>query len=167
MTGTEQVGGWTPEFPGQRPPFAQGNTLALVHGARSPRVVEPIALALRNEAIEATPHLGDARWASELDAWARAEAKVVVLMQYESKVGALDENGAPRSYLAELDRAEKRAASARDRLGMNPASAARLASCLAGAERSMSLAQLWAQQATAQDAAQTPISGHGDRGATQ
>lgn len=75
-------------------------------------------------------------------------------MEYEQKVGALDDEGTPRSYLGELDRAENRAASARDRLGLNPASAARLAAYLAGAERSLSLTQLWAQEAV-----QEPISG--------
>jgi hypothetical protein len=138
--------GWVPEFDGQRPPFQSGNTLAVTHGARSPRVIEPMAAELRDRALAAAPYLGDARWAGELEAWSRAEARVQVLLAYEDRVGGpLADDGTPRSHLGELHRAETRAQSARDRLGLNPAAAARLASYLASAERSVSLARLMAE----------------------
>jgi hypothetical protein len=35
--------GWTPEFPGQRQPFTDGNEAAVTHGARSERRVGPLA----------------------------------------------------------------------------------------------------------------------------
>lgn len=34
-SGITEDGSWSPAFPGQRPPFPNGNTLALTHGARS------------------------------------------------------------------------------------------------------------------------------------
>lgn len=62
MTGSGQAdGGWVPAFTGQRPPLAPNNTLAVTHGARSPRVVEPIAQALKAEVVEAAPYPGNPR----------------------------------------------------------------------------------------------------------
>lgn len=136
--------------------FTEGNAVALRHGARSPAVVDPISadikahlLATLTEGPHApAPYLLSPRWSGELDAYCRAEARVQVLLAYEARVGGpLDEQGQPRSYLGELDRAERRAQNARDRLGLNPAAAARLAAYLAATERSQSItAQLEARR---------------------
>lgn len=130
----------------RHPDFGTGNTVAMKHGARSPRVVEPVAAALREQALKAAPYLADPRWTGELEAWSRAEARVQILLAWEERVGGpLAEDGSPRSHLVELERAERRAQNARDRLGLNPASAARLASYLASAQRGPSLLQVWEQ----------------------
>jgi hypothetical protein len=91
-----------------------GNAVALKHGAHSPRVVDPVAADLRAKAVQAAPYLAEARWAGEMEAWSRAEARVQVLLAYEERVGGpLADDGTPRSHLGELHRAETRAQSAR------------------------------------------------------
>jgi hypothetical protein len=38
-----ETGGWTPAFPGQRPPFRSGHTYSVKTGVYSPRKVRPLA----------------------------------------------------------------------------------------------------------------------------
>jgi len=75
------AGEWTPEFPGQRPPFAEGNDLAVKHGAKSPRKVEPVAQALAVELLadSAVEYLRAPRYAAAVQAWATAEAKCALI----------------------------------------------------------------------------------------
>lgn len=47
-----EEGTWVPEFPGQRPPFAVGNSVALKHGGKS-------VVALRPRAAELVEHIKD------------------------------------------------------------------------------------------------------------
>lgn len=127
--------GWQPEFPGQRPPFTPGNAAAVVHGAYSPRKVNPLAAELveRVLADPATVHLQAPAWRAALWAWARAEAQVQLLSEYLDKageesgdgVGDLDSDRVRSAYLL-LHRAEARATTQRSRLGLDPLSAARL-----------------------------------------
>jgi hypothetical protein len=52
---------WTPAFPGQRPPFENGNGAAVRHGAQSPAMVEARLPAAVEEVVQAiardTPYL--------------------------------------------------------------------------------------------------------------
>ncbi|RZU30473.1 hypothetical protein BKA19_0089 [Blastococcus saxobsidens] len=126
-----------PEFPGQRPPFdgPPGNTLALQHGAYSPRKVDPLAAELRAAVLAdvSTDYLRAPRYAPALWAWARAEAQVQLLTEYLARageetadgVGDLEQDRVRSAYLL-LHRAEARALSGRRALGLDPLAAARL-----------------------------------------
>lgn len=78
--------------------FKPGNTLALVHGARSERTVNKVATTqkrrlLRQVGLRAGDLDGIAL--GYLDSWARAQAKVELLDQYADRVGWLNEDGEP------------------------------------------------------------------------
>mgnify|MGYP001401636563 CR=1 FL=1 len=62
--------GWTPEFPGQRPPFTEGNTAALRTGAHSPRVYGPRAQELAAGLLADRPDLGAPAYAAAVTVWA-------------------------------------------------------------------------------------------------
>jgi hypothetical protein len=126
---------WTPAFEGQRPPFQPGHELSVQHGAYSPRKVDPIAdelvrLVLADPDV---PYLRAAAYRPALIAWARAEAQVQLLSEYLEKaaaatddgVGDLDLERVRTAYLL-LHRAEVRASSGRQRLGLDPLSRAKL-----------------------------------------
>ncbi len=123
---------WTPAFPGQRPPFPPGHTLSVQHGAFSPRIVDPVARDLV-EATLADSSLGYLQapaYRPALWAWARAEAQVQLLMEYLARrggdgLGDLEEDRVRTAHLL-LHRAEARADRGRARLGLDPASRARL-----------------------------------------
>lgn len=108
------------------PPFEAGNTAALTHGARSPRMVRPIAERLMIEAAEVAPWVARRAFGPELEAWAWHEARARLLRAWLDEHGLLDEDDGPRGALGELQRAENAAAKARDRLGLNPLAWARL-----------------------------------------
>lgn len=128
--------GWTPAFPGQRPPLngPVGNQLALKHGAYSPRKVDPLA----TELVELVRADASVSWLTAADmpavwAWARAEAQVQLLTEYLELAGQSTGDGvgdleaeAVRSAYLLLHRAEARAMSGRRRLGLDPLSRARL-----------------------------------------
>lgn len=123
--------GWVPDFPGQRPPFTEGNELAVKHGAGSPRRRDPIAQALAAELLldEAVAYLRAPRYAAAVQAWAVAEAKVALVAEWLDGMG-MDEqtqSGQGRTSPLELWRKlDGTAATHRARLGLDPLSAARL-----------------------------------------
>lgn len=108
------------------PPFEAGNTAALTHGARSPRMVRPIAERLMVDAVEVAPWVARPAFGPELEAWAWHEARACLLRTWLDEHGLLDDDDVPRAALGELQRAENAAAKARDRLGLNPLAWARL-----------------------------------------
>ncbi|MBK7610840.1 MAG: hypothetical protein IPJ15_05960 [Actinomycetales bacterium] len=134
---------WTPAFPGQRPPFEPGNTVALQHGAFSPRFVDPLAADLVGMVLE-DPQVGyltAPAYRPALWAWARAEAQAQLLVEYLARagqesgdgVGDLDLDRVRTAYLL-LHRAESRADRSRARLGLDPLSRARLGKDVAQAK---------------------------------
>lgn len=124
---------WVPEFKGQRPPLQPGHEVTLKHGAYSPRRVDPLAKDLVDLML-ADPGLGyltAPAYRPELWAWARAEARVQLLQEYlEDRAGddTVPDPSDERVRSAELalHRAEARAASGRNRLGLNPLARAKL-----------------------------------------
>lgn len=130
------TGEWTPEFPGQRPPFQPGHTLSMRHGAYSERRIGPLAEQLAADLLAdpTTPdYLREARFAGAVLAWARAEA---VVRLYLAWLDAQDLDKPARGALAVLEalrKAEAAAATARSRLGLDPVSRAKLARDLATA----------------------------------
>jgi hypothetical protein len=142
---TERPVGWVPEFPGQRPPFQAGNDigrwfepgheLSTVHGAYSPRRVEPLAGEILGHLLadESIAHLAAPRWRLALLALCRSEARVQLLEEYVTRAGEESGDGVGdldservRSAYALLHRCETRAITLRARLGLDPLGAARL-----------------------------------------
>lgn len=156
MTAASQDG-WAPEFGGQRPPFQPGNESAVVHGARSERYVGPLAARIAEELLEDadTPgHLREPLFAASVQAWARAEAVVTLLWRWldgqdieagltavatttEDEVasgGKVSRRSVTKtlpSVLDQLRRYESIASSLRSKLGLDPASAAKVSRDLA------------------------------------
>lgn len=139
--------GWVPAFPGQRPPFEEGNTVgrrfgpghevSVKHGAYSPRHVEPAAEELR-QAILSDPampaHLRSPINGLELAAMCRAHVQAELAAKSLGEcvdrcdgdlVKAATVDGFMPAALL-LHRAEQRASAARSRLGLNSSAAARL-----------------------------------------
>jgi len=151
------AGDWAPGFDGQRPPFPPGNETAVTHGATSERHVGPLAAQIAQELLEDadTPdHLREPMFAASVHAWARAEAVCRLLWAWlegrdimagltaaattteeetHSK-GKTNRRSVTRSVPAVMDmlrRYEVHAANLRSRLGLDPASAARVGRDLA------------------------------------
>jgi hypothetical protein len=117
------------------PPARAGNTLALKHGAHSPRLYEPIARDLVAAVLDERQDL--APYAHAVEAWADAEARAALLREHLANVGMLDAEGAPREGLLRwLTRFEKRAEASRQRLGLDPRSHAELLRQRVEAQRS-------------------------------
>lgn len=122
---------WVPEFPGQRPPFAEGNTLAVKYGAGSPRIVNPIAQELITEVLStpATAYLAEPRYAPALLAWATAEAKTQLISDWVDRMDLTAAASSERGQTSPLELLRKWSTTAmnhRQRLGLDPLSAARL-----------------------------------------
>jgi hypothetical protein len=112
-------------YPGDtRPPFEPGNTAALRHGARSARVLRPIVERLTAEVADVAPWTRRPAYAGEVKSWAWSEARCVVLREWVDEHGVLSDEGTLAA--GELARAESRAATARDRLGLSPLALAKL-----------------------------------------
>lgn len=157
MTQDANRDGWTPEFDGQRPPFQPGNEAALIHGARSERHVGPLAARIAAEMLDDpdTPeHIREPVFAASVAAWARAEAVCRLLWAWlegrdvidgltaaaettedeERTRGSTHRKSSTRTVPSVLDmlrRYEAHAASLRSKLGLDPASAARVGRDLA------------------------------------
>jgi len=128
----------------QHPDFTPGNTLAMRHGARSERLVAPLADAILQRAVEDTPWLLEPRYAPSVRAWARAEAQAALLTEYLEAQGLHDSEGRLRPAEQALHRAETRAANLRKDLGLTPLSAARIRA-LERAPSGLTITDLWGE----------------------
>jgi hypothetical protein len=157
MTETASEDGWTPEFDGQRAPFQPANEAATVHGARSERHVGPLADQIAAELLadpDTPPHLQEPLFAAAIQAWSRAEAVCRLLWAWiegkdiiatltdlatttedeETSKGKTRRRSVTRhmpSVLEMLRKYEAQAANLRGRLGLDPASAAKVGRDLA------------------------------------
>src|SRR5687767_10257374 len=115
------------------PPFSPGNTVSYRHGAHSGRAIDPIALDLAAGLVVERPDLD--RFPEAVMAWARAEARCILLHEHQATHGLLDDDGEVRGgrYVAQFERL---AADLRARLGLDPRSEAELARARADATRS-------------------------------
>lgn len=113
-------------------PFNENNTAAMKHGGRSPRQLRPIAENLTSELIDVSPWLGSPLFRSAIDAWAWAEASCVLFRQWFTEGGLWTEDGELRAGLDMWDRYEKRAATLRDKIGLDPSAWTRLVASMAG-----------------------------------
>jgi hypothetical protein len=137
---------WTPAFPGQRPPFELGNVASLTHGVWSPRKVDPLAEHLIWQ-LHQTPgldYLAEARFAAEVLAWAKAEARVALLEAHVDKLGIVKASAAKpgtRAPIEHLAKWEGMAAAARGRLGLTPKSWVEIRRSLAGTAQAQAQAE--------------------------
>ena len=117
--------GWTPAFPGQRPPFP------VTHGAYSPKRVDPVASGLVHDLLadEEVAYLRAGYFLPAIWAWARAEARVLLLTEWLADRPPTE--GKPMPALEQLRQWESTAAAARTRLGLDPTSRAKLLKDLA------------------------------------
>jgi hypothetical protein len=108
------------------PPFEPGNMASLQHGAASNRVLSPIAERLREALARDAPWTAAPAFAAVLEAWSWMEARCQVYRQHFDAVGHVGEDGNPRRGLERWDRAEARAQSLRNELGLTPLSLSKL-----------------------------------------
>jgi len=132
--------GWTPEFPGQRPPFPAGNTLAVTHGAYSATRVDPIARRYIDELAQddGLAYLQAPRFHAALWAWASAMAKVDLLTAWVDSMPIEQAADSDKGQTSALELLRKWMATAQTqaaRLGLDPLSAARLGKDIAGARQ--------------------------------
>lgn len=104
--------------------FGPGNTAALKHGAKSPAKVDPIAAELVSTTLAAAPFLAEPSFRPALEAWARSEARCLLLERYLDEHGLLDADGTPRPATALMTQQENLALKHRTRLGLDAASRA-------------------------------------------
>lgn len=155
-------------------PIQPGHTITLRHGAKSPRTVNPIAAQLVEETVGQAPFLAEPSFRPALEAWARAEARCLLLEQYLDEHGLLDPaTGEPRPATSLMTQQENLALKHRTRLGLDAASRAGIEASLtstaasqasleaalaAGAE---ALRARWAHQ----DSPEAPLGSDGPSGA--
>lgn len=156
--------GWTPEFPGQRPPFSDGNELAVKHGAQSPRKVDPVAQALAVELLadSAVAYLRAPRYAAAVQAWATAEAKCALISTWVEGMSielAAESKQGQTSPLELLRKWEATAQTHRSRLGLDPMSAARLGKDLAQTKQADVAAEMTKLREQHERATHGPIQG--------
>lgn len=110
MSTRQDSSGRAPKGPSE-PPFADGNTLSLKHGAFSERMIGPLAAQIRDGLLSGRPHL--ALLPDALDDFSRAEARIRLLAAW------IEQHVLPGLVLTR--RLERRADALRSRLGLEPA----------------------------------------------
>lgn len=121
------------------PPFEEGNTAAVTHGAYSPRRVDPLAdglvagvLVAAGEPGAPTAYLMEPSYRPALWAWARCEARVQLVTEWLMDHGDdVNEKGEVVPAAEYLRRWEAQALKHRERLGLDPLARAKLGKDLA------------------------------------
>jgi hypothetical protein len=119
--------------------FADGNSVALVHGAKSPRTYDPVADAILAE-IQAHPespeYLSRPLFAHSLRGWAVAEAKLLLIEQYMEQIGVeavMTAVGAQSPVIMHWKQLSEHAARLRARNGLDPVSFVKIGKALTSA----------------------------------
>lgn len=133
--------------PWQRPSFEPGNTAAVRSGYKSPRLVDPIAAEILESMLsdDTVSYLREPRYLPALTAWAIVEARVALLEAWSAQmtIEQATESGQGRTPVLELLRRwHATAMTHRDRLGITPASAARLGKDVAQGRQADAAAEL-------------------------
>ncbi|WAC54262.1 hypothetical protein [Gordonia sp. SL306] len=108
------------------PPFEANNTAALKHGARSERMITPLAAKIGNELLEQHTRLRDPLYREAVLEYARVLAQVELLQTYVDQHGMWGEDGKTTGAADYLLRVRKHASNLADRLGLTPLANARL-----------------------------------------
>jgi hypothetical protein len=117
------------------PPFEPGHELSTRHGAFSRRRVDPLAAELTTGLLSERADL--VRYPEVVAAWARAEARCLLLGDWIAEHGVLDEHGNGTAALRYVAQFERLAIELRARLGLDPRSEAELARDRSEAERNI------------------------------
>jgi hypothetical protein len=104
--------------------FPTDNTVSIRHGIHSRRKVDPLAAELVTGLVDSRPDL-DA-YPETIWAWARAEARCLLLETWLSDHPVVDEDGEPAPVLRYVSQWERLASDLRTRLGLDPRSEAEL-----------------------------------------
>jgi hypothetical protein len=107
-----------------RPPEREGNTVAVKAGVRSARFVDPLAQELAEALLEVRPDLVPYPWA--VAAWARAEARCLLIADYQHRKGLVNEDKGGVQLGADAAKFERLAMQARNSLGLDARSEAEL-----------------------------------------
>jgi hypothetical protein len=117
------------------PPFEDGNTMALIHGADSPRVIEAVARIVRDDVVVQAPWILEPIFADALLRYCRAEARARLLSDHIFNLA--EGQGAHKVPIRLWESAvacDNAAARAAADLGVTPLARARLASLTATTE---------------------------------
>ncbi len=109
--------------------------MSVTHGATALRIVDPIADELMTGLLERRGDL--VKFPEALHAWARAEARCLLLGNWVAEHGIVDSEGVPTASAKIIAQFERLANDLRQRLGLDPRSEAELASVQADAARSV------------------------------
>lgn len=160
---------WRETYRERRPDFEPGNTLAVTHGVHSERLVSPVAAMLKEQLLadpDLPEYLRQPQFAHAVDAYCWAQGQCIKLREYVARLeledaltdrtetsetedrdgGSVTRRSTSRRIEAAHEVARKyevHAASLRAKLGLDPASAAKLGRNLAAAR--LDIAQAMAQ----------------------
>lgn len=110
------------------PPFEEGNTVAVRHGADSPRLVADKAQAVRALLLEKYPYLADDAFTEALERYVRVEARALMLNDYITEKVAKDGvEKVPATLWTEATRADALAQKCGQDCGLDPTGHARIA----------------------------------------
>jgi len=117
------------------PPFEDGNTAALVHGADSPRAIAARADEVHEALLEHAPYLDEPRFIPAVSRYLQAAAREALLHDHIVAVSASKGPGAVSSRLWEQATAATRlAAKLGSDLGLDPIGHARIRALSVGAD---------------------------------
>jgi hypothetical protein len=149
------------------PPFQPGNLAALRHGARSPRILAPIADQLAAGLALFAPWTSAESFQGTVASWSWAEAQAVVLRAWLDEHGLVDDDDQPRPAVGMLERVETRLAALRGQLGLTPLALGKLLATLSqvdgdkGSQGLDALRRAGAELRAAAD--RRPVGGNGGR----
>ncbi len=111
------------------PPFEPGNMKALSHGARSPRMVAPLAEAMLEHLELVAPWCSRPAFDMARYRWAQAEARALLLDAWIDEHGVLDPSS--EGAVAMLKVEDSKLVKMRADLGLSPTALAKLLASLA------------------------------------
>ena len=115
-------------------PYEKGHSLSVIHGAGTPRLVDPVAETFLEELRESQPdYLGDPSFKWALWGWAQAEARSLLFDTWMSRLPEEERYHATGAQRPPIDRAADLSAQAmahRSRLGLDPVSRVKIGKAL-------------------------------------
>jgi hypothetical protein len=138
---------WEPNPNPKAPDFEPGNTVSIVHGAHSPRVIALKAAEIHDALLEAAPYLAEPKFLPAVDRYLKATAREHLLHDHIQRI--CDEKGAgrvPISLWPEATAATRLAAKLGSELGLDPLGHARIRALNAGSARDLGGLQALAEQ---------------------
>lgn len=124
-------------------PFTANHTKSLKHGARSERMITPLAAAISNDLMRHHEHLQDPLFRDMVLEYARVAAQVDLLQAYVDETGTLERNGDVRNASEFLLKTRKHYASLANKLGLTPEAQARMNRDNALSEAATSAVDQW------------------------